>query len=127
MLTITPQVNIVLPIVFFVVCSFLIILPVFEEPEVITMLCQAYCLGGGGGARTNPQWGPCVSSLHKVGKPVSWMTRVRKMMMTLMFQPPVGQYGHPDMRQSCPETVLCCTRGHGGGGGGGGGEEGLGS
>ena len=28
------KVNIVLPIVFFVVCSFLILMPIFEEPEV---------------------------------------------------------------------------------------------
>ena len=30
------KVNIVLPIVFFVVCSFLILMPIFEEPEVST-------------------------------------------------------------------------------------------
>jgi len=29
------KVNIVLPIVFFIVCSFLILMPIFEEPEVV--------------------------------------------------------------------------------------------
>ena len=29
------KVNIVLPIVFFIVCSFLILMPIFEEPEVL--------------------------------------------------------------------------------------------
>ena len=28
------KVNIVLPVVFFIVCSFLILMPIFEEPEV---------------------------------------------------------------------------------------------
>merc|ERR1719369_1911870 len=29
------KVNIILPVVFFIVCSFLILMPVFEEPEVV--------------------------------------------------------------------------------------------